>query len=94
MRCTSIQRPVSGNSMRARGDFFSSASLYCGRLAMTRMPLGSKRVISGLPGVAISPASAWRWATTPEMGASTMPCERPAPEDAAEPSAAFQAAAA
>jgi hypothetical protein len=37
-------------------------------LEVTRRPFGSYTVTSGLPGVAISPASVWRWATKPVSG--------------------------
>jgi hypothetical protein len=94
MRCTSIHFPLSGNSIRARADFLSSANLYCGRLAITRRLFGSKIVISGLPGADISPASTWRSATTPAIGAVTLPCDAPAPDAATAPCAALNVAAA
>ena len=56
-------------STATRGEAFTSASLYCGTLAMTRMSLGSNPVISGLPGETDSPISTWRAETTPENGA-------------------------
>ena len=58
-----------GISTATRGAALISASLYCGMLAMTRMSLGSKPVIRGLPGVTVSPTSTWRAATIPENGA-------------------------
>jgi len=67
---TSIQRPSDGTSMRALPPARIAATCACGTVATTRSVDGSKPVMIGRPGAAISPSSTCRAETTPLYGAT------------------------
>ena len=62
---TSIHFPSAGISMRALPEAWIAATCACGTFATARSVDGSKPVIRGLPGTAISPSSTRRADTTP-----------------------------
>jgi hypothetical protein len=72
MDLTSTQRPSEGISILALLPAWIAATCACGTVATTRSVEGSKPVMSGRPGEAISPSSTWRADTTPLYGATTV----------------------